>query len=253
MVRLVDSMIRLCDHTCALSHTHQYRQHLPLALLRVTHDGSADGRIAPTPRPDANNTIWPRYRGQRIITRDEVACHMNLSSGLETQFSSCTTWFHLSSRIDNWKAKGVRNLRVHVIFTPSLPQTTEIYKATGLVHRFNLRQQPYYEEEYLVRGLVHSTAIIVSFSGEGEDILLDLPLFGYRPFSFIHRPTVLVKVPTGLFGCNNQIPDRNVLRNASIGSDRFLAMGNENFLFRVLFDTFTRGRFFTFADYWEAR
>ncbi|OJJ52032.1 hypothetical protein ASPSYDRAFT_52532 [Aspergillus sydowii CBS 593.65] len=249
---LMDSKIRLCSHTCALPHTYQYRQHLPLALLRVTHDGSADGRIAPTPRPDADNTIWPRYRGQRIIPPGEVACHMNRKSRFETQFSSCTTWFHLSSRIEGWKAKGVRNLRVHVIFTPFVRQATEIYKVTGLVHRFNLQQQPYFEEEYLVRGPVHSSAIILSFSGEGENILLNLPLFGFqRPFSFIRHPTVLVAVPAGLFGSNGQTPGREAIRNADISSDRFRAMGNNNFWFRVLLDTFTRGKFFTVAD-WKA-
>lgn len=249
---LMDSKIRLCNHSCVSPHMYHDRQHLPLALLRVTHDGSADGQIAPTPRPDANNTIWPRYRGQRTITRHEVASHMDLSSRLETQFSSCTTWYHLSSRIERWKASGVRNLRVHVIFTPHLPQVTKIYKATGLVHRFNLEQQPYYEEEYLVCGSVHPKAIILSFSGEGESILLDLPLFGFQyPFSFIRHPTVLVEVPAGLFGSKDQIPDREVIRNAGISSDRFLAMGNNNFEFKILLDTFTRGKFFTVAD-WEA-
>lgn len=248
----MDSEIRLCNDTCALPHIYQDRQHLPLALLRVTHDGSVDGHITPTPRPDSYNTIWPRYCGQRTIKPGEVACHINRKSRFETQFLSCTTWFHLFSRIESWKAKGVRNLRVHVIFTPYLPQETEIYKATGLVHRFNLKRQPYYEEEYLVRGPVHPRDIILSFSGEGENILLDLPLFGFQyPFSFIRRPTVLVAMPSGLFGSNDQVPDREVMRNAGISSDRFLAMENDDFGFRVLLDTFSRGRYFTVAD-WEA-
>ncbi len=78
-------------------------------------------------------------------------------------------------------------------------------------------------------GPVHPRAIILSFSGEGENILLDLPLFGFQyAFSFIRRPTVLVAMPSGLFGSNDQIPDREVIRNAGISSDRFLAMGNND-------------------------
>ncbi|PYI33327.1 hypothetical protein BP00DRAFT_414056 [Aspergillus indologenus CBS 114.80] len=216
MVRYMDSVTRLCDDACALSHTHQDRQHLPLCLLRVTHDGTADGVIAPTPGPDANGTIWPRYRGQREITQRELACHLDRSSRSETQFSSCTTWVQLSSRIETWKKSGVDNLSVHVIFTPLLPQATEIYKATGLIHRYNLRnlrQHPYYEEEYLVRGPIYPSAIILKFSGEGEKILLELPLFGFQ----YPRPTVLVPMPEGLFCDDHPTPeDRERIRNADI-------------------------------------
>ncbi|KAL2811552.1 hypothetical protein BDW59DRAFT_155512 [Aspergillus cavernicola] len=249
---LIDSEIRLCNRTCSSPHTNQSRQHLPLALMRMTHDGSADGRTAPTPRPDANNTIWPRFRGQRPITEYEVTCQMDLSSRFETQFSSCTTWSHLSSLLEIWKTKKrVRNLRVHIIFTPYLPPATKVYKASGLVHRFELEQEDYLVEEYLVCGPIPSSAIILSFSGEGERILLDIPLFGFQYlFPFIRRPTILVAVPTGLFGSNDQIPDPEVIRNAGISSDRLQVAGNRDFGLRVLLDTFTRGKYFTVKD-WE--
>ncbi|RAH74029.1 uncharacterized protein BO66DRAFT_178880 [Aspergillus aculeatinus CBS 121060] len=255
MVRLMDSVTRLCGDACAISHTDQDRQHLPLCLFRVTHDGTDDGKVGPTPRPDANGTMWPRYCGQRNITSGEIARHLKKSSRFATQFSSCTTWAQLSSRIKTWKKSGVSNLCVHVIFTPLLPQATEIYKATGLIRLFNLKQRPWNEEEYLVRGPIDSSAIILSFSGEGEEILLELPLFEFQyPFSVVQRSKVLVPMPEGIFCNHHPTPqDRVRIRTAGISCDYFLAKGKKDGKSRVLLDTFTRGRFFTVADYEAAR
>lgn len=88
-----------------------------------------------------------------------------------TQFSSFTTWRSLSSRIDFWKRKGVQGIRVHVVLTPLLLPNTEVYAATGLRRRFSLKLQPYFEEEYPVRGPIYSDAIVSSLCGDGQDVL----------------------------------------------------------------------------------
>jgi hypothetical protein len=120
-------------------------------------------------------TLWPRYRSRRDITWGEVRFHLDKKARYETQFSSVVTWSLLSSQIDTGKKQGVRNLRVHVIFSPFLSRDTEVYKVTGLVKRYSLDQESYYEEEYLIRGPIRSTAIVSSFLGEGRDILIDIP------------------------------------------------------------------------------
>ncbi|KAE8155595.1 hypothetical protein BDV40DRAFT_115204 [Aspergillus tamarii] len=190
----------LCKHDCYSPHLGQFRQHLPLCLIRATHSGTADGSVPQTPNFSTDMTLWPRYRFRRNITRGEIDSHLDKKAHYETQFSSVATWSLLSSRIDTWKKQGVRDLRVHVIFSPFLPQDTEVYRVTGLVERYSLHKKPYYEGEYLIRGPIHSSAIVWSFLAEGRDVLIEIPLFGYQnPFSPIHRDSVLMALPAGFF------------------------------------------------------
>lgn len=121
-----------------------------------------------------------------------------------------------------------------------------MYKVTGLVKHYSLDQRSYYEEEYLIRGPIHSAAIVSSFPGEGRDILVDIPLFGYRyPFSFIHRDSVLVALPARFFasGDNPNAPEYGIV-------DRVRSMaGTNDTMCRVLLDMLSRGSLFTVADW----
>ncbi|KAL3429680.1 hypothetical protein BDV09DRAFT_189894 [Aspergillus tetrazonus] len=229
MVAPLDSTVRLCSRDCYSPHTGQDRQHLPLCLIRATHSGTADGSVPPTPDISTDMTIWPRYRSRRDITRFEVCSHLDKKARYETQFHT-------------WKKQGVRNLRVHVILSPLLSPETEVYKVTGLVKRYSLDQRSYYEEEYLIRGPIHSAAIVSSFLGEGRDILIDIPSFGYRyPFSFIHRDSVLVGLPAGFFACgdNLNVPEYEIVDLAGTNDARC----------RVLLNMLSRGSLFTVTDW----
>lgn len=252
MVAPLDSTVRLCSRDCYSPHTGQDRQHLPLCLIRATHSGTADGSVPPTPDLSTDMAIWPRYRSRRAITPFEVCSHLDKKARYETQFSSVATWSLLSSRIDTWKKQGVRNLRVHVIFSPLLSPETEVYKVTGLVKCYSLDQRSYYEEEYLIRGPIHSAAIILSFVGEGRDILIDIPLFGYRyPFSFIHRDSVLVALPAGFFasGDNLNVPEYEIVNRVRNMAGRLQVAGTNDTRCRVLLDMLSRGSLFTVADW----
>lgn len=211
-------------------------------LFRGTHNGNANGSIPPNHAPDLNGDIWPRnrYRDHSPITRLEVEEHGNMKSHFPTPFSSFTTWRGLSSRIDNWKKNGVQDIRVHIVLTPWLPPNTEVYTATGLRKSFSLRLQPCFEEEYLVRGPIYSDAIVSSWCGDGQDVLLAIPLFGFRyAFPPIDSNESLVILPAGFF------PDEE---NTKVVSQRLAREGDKDRRCRILLDAFTRGGFFTVAD-----
>jgi hypothetical protein len=70
---------------------------------------------------------------------------------------------------------------------------------------------------------------------------------------FIRRPTVVIAMPAGLFGFNDQTQVREAARNTGIGPDRLLVMGNRHIGFRVLLGTFTRGKYFKVKDWEELR
>ncbi|KAL4755615.1 uncharacterized protein BDW70DRAFT_154781 [Aspergillus foveolatus] len=199
---------------------------LTLCLIRATHSGTADGSVPPTPDISIDMTIWPRYRSRRDITRFEVCSHLDKKAPYKTQFSSVATWSLL----------------------PLLSPETEVYKVTGLVKRYSLDQRSYYEEEYLIRGPIHSAAIVSSFLGEGRDILIDIPLFGYRyPFSFIHRDSVLVALPAGFFGCgdNLNVPEYEIVDRVRSMAGRLQVAGTNDTRCRVLLDMLSRGSLFT--------
>lgn len=132
-----------------------------------------------------------------------------------------------------------------------------MYKVTGLVKYYSLDQRSYYEEEYLIRGPIHSAAIVSSFLGEGRDILIDIPLFGYRyPFSFIHRDSVLVALPTGFFpagffasGDNLNVPEYEIVNRIRCMASRLQVAGTNDTRCRVLLDMLSRGSLFTVADW----
>jgi hypothetical protein len=234
---------RLCDENCCSAHNDHTRDHLPVVLMRATHNGS--GSIPPNHGPDSDGNIWPRYRGRREIEGWEVDCHGEMQSYRPTQFSSFTTWMGLSSRIRAWKTKGVRNIRVHVILTHLLPSHSEVYTVTALRKHFKLKQQPYFKEEYLIRGPISSDAIVSSYSGDGEDVLLPIPLFGFRcAFPPIDLKECLVTLPAGfLLGAsetNMELVTRRLARECGSDIPR-----------RVILDAFTRGHFFTVADLWR--
>jgi hypothetical protein len=127
-----------------------------------------------------------------------------------------------------------------------------VYKVTGLVKCYSLDQRSYYEEEYLIRGPIHSAAIVSSFVGEGRDILIDIPLFGYRcPFSFIHRDSVLVALPAGFFasGDNLNVPEYEIVDRVRNMAGRLQVAGTNDTRCRVLLDMLSRGSLFTVADW----
>jgi hypothetical protein len=233
---------RLCNDDCVSAHKDHTRDHLPIVLMRATHKGNADGSIPPNNGLDLNGDIWPRYRGDRGITRWEIESHGKMKSPHPTQFSSFTTWRGLSSRIHKWKQKSVQNIRVHIIFTHRLPSNTEVYAATALRKHFSLKPRPYFNEEFLIRGPVFSSAIVSSLPGDGEDVLLAIPLFGFRyAFPPINCNESLVKLPSGFLPGVSKTDMRLVTRGLSqeVGNDIHR---------RAILDAFTRGRFFTVAN-----
>ncbi|KAJ5724344.1 hypothetical protein N7488_002379 [Penicillium malachiteum] len=233
---------RLCNQNCCSAHTDHTRDHLPLVLMRGTHKGNKNGSIPPNHGPNSNGDIWPRYQGHRPIERWEVAEHGDMRSHCPTQFSSFTTWRGLSSRIDYWKNNGVQGIRVHLVLTLLLPSNTEIYTATGLRNRFSLELQPYFEEEYLVRGPLSSDAIVSSLYGDGQDVLLAIPLFGFRyPFPPIDSDEYLVGLPAGFFPGDGE-------KDMKLVTQRLAREGDQDHRRRILLDAFTRGKFFAVAD-----
>ncbi|KAJ9242795.1 hypothetical protein DTO271D3_604 [Paecilomyces variotii] len=254
MGKLVDSMLRLCPGTCASSHLYDERLHLPLILVRATHEGSPN-HIPPTSQLDPDGSMWPRHRIIRPFDGYEVDCHLDKYSQIPTQFLSFTTWYHLRSRIETWKKAGVQNIRVHFVLTTALPDTTEIYRATGLIENFQLQRQPWNEEEYLLRGSVGRDAIIFSLSGDGEDILAGIPLFGFRYkepilncFQFRYALELL---PTAFFhgGNDTHVSEDELRERVREFPDTLEPLGNENALCRLFFDALTRGKFFTVKDF----
>lgn len=139
MVAPLDSPVRLCKHDCYSPHLGQDRQHLPLCLIWGPHSGTADGSVPQTPNFPQ---IW--HFGLDIVSGETLLGTKFIPTWTrklvyKTQFLSVATWSLLSSRIDTWKKQGVRDLRVHVIFSPFLPRDTEVYRVTGLVKRYSLR------------------------------------------------------------------------------------------------------------------
>jgi hypothetical protein len=148
----------------------------------------------------------------------------------------------LSSRIRTWKTEGVRNIRVHLILTHMLPSHSEVYTVTALRKHFKLKQQPYFKEEYLIRGPISSDAIVSSYSGDGEDVLSPIPLFGFRyNFTSIDSKECLVILPAGFVldasETNMELVARRLTRECVSDMSR-----------RIILDAFTRGRYFTVAD-----
>lgn len=243
MVALADSTLRLCPRTCDSPHLGGDRRHLPSVLARATHDGSPNGWIQPTSQLDKDGNMWPRNRHQPPLVSEEVASHLDKNSDMPTQLLSFATWESLHSRIVTWRKAGVQNIRVHFILTKALLETTEVYRASGLVKHFGLDPKPYYEEEYLIRGAVHHTMIIHSFLDDGEDVLTTIPLFGYRAPIFPSDGSQLV----GSF-------PRRVFSDAALDEringyfEALKTLGNTNLLCRLVLDALTRGQLFTIKD-----
>lgn len=233
---------RLCNDDCVSAHKDHTRGHLPAVLMRATHEGNANGSIPPNNGPDLNGDIWPRYRGQRMITLWEVESHGEMKSSHPTQFSSFTTWRGLAYRIHNWKEKKVQNIRVHIIFTHLLSPITKVYAVTALRKHFRLEQRPYFDEEFLICGPVLSGAIVCSLSGDGEDVLWAIPLFGFRyAFPPINSDESLVMLPSGFLPGVSETNIRSVTRRLSEEVQNDIHR-------RVVLDAFTRGLFFTVAN-----
>ncbi|KAJ9300153.1 hypothetical protein DTO271G3_2270 [Paecilomyces variotii] len=199
--------------------------------------------------------MWPRRRIMHPFDAYEVSCHLNQFSQTPTQFLSFTTWYHLRSRIETWKKAGVQNIRVHFVLTTALPDTTEIYRATGLIADLGLRRQLWNEEEYLLRGPAGRNAIAFSLSGEGEHVLAGVSLFGFRYkvpilncFQFRYALELL---PMGFFDDeNNAHVSEDELRERVRGfPDTLEPAGIYDPLRRLFFDALTRGKFFTVEDF----
>lgn len=115
---------------------------------------------------------------------------------------------------------------------------------------------PWNEEEYLLRGPVDGAAILLSLSGEGEDILSGIPLFGFRykePIlnccQFQHT---LVTLPIGFFYDENSAQPSSAEQQAEYirnCTENLRSRGNENPGCRILLDALTRGKFFTVRDF----
>lgn len=241
MTLSINPFTRLCDD-CISAHQDHTRGHLPAVLMRATHEGNANGSIPPNNGPDLKGDIWPRYRGQRDITRWEVESHGEMKSSYPTQFSSFTTWDGLAYRIDNWKKKNVRKIRVHIIFTHLLSPITKVYAATALRKHFRLEHRPYFDKEFLICGPVLSGAIVCSLSGDGKDGLFEIPLFGFRYISPpITSDKCVVMLPLGFFPGVSETNLRSVTRSLSEEVRNDIQR-------RVVLDAFTRGHFFTVAN-----
>lgn len=63
------------DENCCSAHKDHARDHLPVILVRATHNGNANCSTPPNYGTDSDGSIWPRYRGCREIGSWEVDCH----------------------------------------------------------------------------------------------------------------------------------------------------------------------------------
>ncbi|KAE8148910.1 hypothetical protein BDV25DRAFT_141343 [Aspergillus avenaceus] len=252
MVAPTDSTTRLCSHSCHSAHTGSDRHHLPLCLMRVTHAGTADGTVRPTPGLSADGSLQPRNCSRRPIYRSEIRSHMNPESDRGSRLTSVATWSLLSSLIYKWQEQGVRDLRVHVIFTPLFSKDTQVYKATGLAEHHSLNQECYCGEEYLIRGRIRPDAIIKSFPVEGKGVLMNIPLFGYQsPFSSVRGDSVPVALPAAFFAMQDDIsdPDYELVDFVQNPAARLQFGSTKEVLCRVLLDMLSRGCLFSVTDW----
>lgn len=162
---------QVCNDGCGSSHTGRGRTHLPIGLWRGTYDGSKNGTIPPNSGLKSDGSMLPRMLDWHLTVSD-VERHLNKLNRVPTPFLSFGTWELVSSRVRMWKKDKVRNIRLHFIATNLLPNTTPVYRVTGLVRCIGLEFKSYYEGEYLIHGQVPASAFICHLSGEGEDCIV---------------------------------------------------------------------------------
>lgn len=223
---------------CTPSRLQLNRSDLCIVLWRATHSGSLLGQIPATSQL-INFEMVPR-RPSAPVTRDEVAHHLDIYNRIPTSFLSFATWDRLMSRVDRWKKLGVTGIMLHAILTCHLFQSVEVYRTTELVEFYGLEQKPYHAEEYLLHGGVNVDAFLVQVSGDGNEVLVNLPRENQESCS-----RILCPMPFGILG--GARPNDAV---AELALQIYSTRGPcDELILRCLLNSITGGSLFAVSDF----
>jgi hypothetical protein len=182
-----------------------------------------------------------------VLTCDDVERHLDKSNRIPTPLLSFGTWELVSSRVRMWKRHNVRNIRLHFMATNLLPDTTSVYRVTGLVQQLGLKSESYYEGEYLIHGTVPALAFLLHFSGEGEECVVQLPITRTPQMPGFGCSSILGSFPVGFFGGLRPSAAHFDWPKDSSGA----AIYGDDYpsVFLILSDSITCGKLFTIADW----
>jgi hypothetical protein len=131
--------------------------------------------------------------------------------------------------------------------TNLLPDTTSVYRVTGLVQQLGLRSESYYEGEYLIHGTVPASAFLLHLSGEGEECLVQLPITRAPLMPGLDCTSMLGVFPIGFFGGIRPTVVHFDWPKDSSGTAIYDADYPSVFL--VMSDSMTHGKLFIIVDW----
>ena len=182
-----------------------------------------------------------------VPTCDDVERYLDKSNRIPTPLLSFGTWELVSSRVRMWKRHNVRNIRLHFMATNLLPDTTSVYRVTGLVQQLGLKSESYYEGEYLIHGTVPASAFLLHLSGEGEECLVQLPITRAPLMPGLKCIPILGVFPVGFFrGIRPSVVHFDWPKDSSGAA---VYGTNHPSVFLVMSNSITGGKLFTIADW----